>query len=99
MSGSSGSTRWAGTRIGSTMIGVTTTTSSVSLCCQRVLPKSDPMIGMFISSGMPVRTFSRSSSKRPEMMRLWSRRTSIVLSTRRVRSAGIRKPWSRTAFV
>ncbi len=53
---------------------------------------------MSMSSGMPVLTRSSSLENRPDRTRLVFRLTSTVLSMRRVRSAGMRKPWSRTAF-
>ena len=53
---------------------------------------------MFMSSGTPVLTRSSALENRPDSTRLVLRLTSTVLSMRRVSSAGMRKPWSSTAF-
>ena len=93
-----GTTSCARGRIGSMRTGRTTISSSVSLRWNDVLEKSSPSTGRSLSSGMPVRMRSCSLLNIPEMTRLWLRRTSSVLSIRRVRSAGMRKPPKVIAF-
>ncbi len=76
------------------MTGVTTTSSSLSLFLQVELEKRSPMMGRSLMIGIPVFMRSCSLLKSPEMIMLWSRRTSTVVETRRVRNAGTLNPES-----